>query len=80
MYMMYIDIMYIIYLQNMCIMYIMLKVHFHKKRTAENQQSFTTSSKKKLPKYEYNHNQSILPQERLDNHHQHKLHQYSYHN
>lgn len=30
-------------------MHKVLNVHIHKKRTAENQQFFTTSSKKKLP-------------------------------
>lgn len=37
-------------LKYMYTMHNVLIVHFHKKkRTAENQQSFTTSSKKKLP-------------------------------
>ena len=36
-------------LKYMYTMHKVLKVHFHKKRTVENQQSFTTSSKKKLP-------------------------------
>ncbi len=36
-------------LKYMYTMHNALIVHFHKKRTAENQQSFTTSSKKKLP-------------------------------